>query len=71
MDAVADAVDKVTTLPRKDPLITVLLPEIITAGAPYVPITTLSSENTSRIGNPEISFTDISEPDRVSITENN
>jgi len=71
IDAVAEAVDNVTTRPRNEPEITVLLPVTINAGAPYVPITTLSSENTSSIGKPETSFTDINEPDKASTTENN
>jgi hypothetical protein len=36
-----------------------------------LPMTTLSSLNTSRMGNPEISFTLISEPDSWSVIPNN
>ena len=36
-----------------------------------VPITILSSLNTSRIGNPEMSFTLINDPDKLSVIPNN
>lgn len=71
IDAVLDTIESGATRPLNEPEIIVLLPVTINAGAPYVPITTLSSENTSSIGKPETSFTDISEPDKASTTENN
>ena len=58
-------------VPSNEPVALTVEPETVNAGAPYVPITTLSSENTSKIGKPETSFTDIKEPDKASVTENN
>ena len=46
-------------------------PVTIKPSAPNVPIFTVSSENTSKIGIPEISFTLNKDPDRLSVTENN
>ena len=46
-------------------------PDTFKALEPKVPIVTESSDLTSRIGNPEISFTDIKDPENESITENN
>ena len=46
-------------------------PETLNASAPYVPINTLLSENTSKIGKPEMLLTENSEPDKLSVTVNN
>jgi hypothetical protein len=48
-----------------------LLPVTTSVLLPNVPMTTLSSDDTSSIGSPEISFTDISTPVRESVMENN
>jgi hypothetical protein len=48
-----------------------LEPDTIKASAPKVPILTVSSENTFKIGIPEISFTANKDPERESVTENN
>ena len=50
--------------------IPVLLPEIIMASWVKVPILMVLLENTSIIGIPNILFTENSEPDRESVTEN-
>ena len=41
------------------------------AGAEKSPINTVLSENTSSTGNPEISFTENNDPDKLSVIENN
>jgi hypothetical protein len=46
-------------------------PDTTSALEPKVPIVIVSSDLTSKIGNPEISFTDIKDPENESITENN
>jgi hypothetical protein len=46
-------------------------PDTTNVSCPNVPITTLSSEDTSNIGSPLISFTDINTPVKLSVTENN
>jgi hypothetical protein len=47
------------------------LPPTTNAHAPNVPITTVSFEDTSNIGSPEMSFTDINTPVKQSVMENN
>ena len=50
-----------------EPVITTLLPFTTIPSALNVPILTVSSENTSKIGIPEISFTENKEPDNSSV----
>ena len=51
------------------PIVTLLV--VCNAGATLSPINTVSSENTSSIGRPDISFTENNEPDKLSVIENN
>ena len=44
---------------------------VLSTGATLSPINTVSSENTSSIGKPDMSFTENSEPDKLSVIENN
>ena len=57
--------------PVNEPVIVALLPLTIIASLLNEPIFTVSSENTSKIGNPEISDTANKDPDRESVIENN
>ena len=57
--------------PVNEPVIVALLPLTIIASLLNEPIFTVSSENTSKMGNPEISDTANKDPDRESVIENN
>jgi hypothetical protein len=56
--------------PGEDVNTPTLLPVTTKVFAPNVPMTTLSSEDTSRIGRPDMSLTDTRTPVRQSVTEN-
>ena len=51
------------------PMVTLLV--VLSTGATLSPSKTESSENTSNIGRPDISFTENNEPDKLSVIENN
>lgn len=57
--------------PVNDPVTLEVDPVTTIASAAYVPILTVSLENASITGIPEMSFTAKSEPERESVTENN
>ena len=57
--------------PVNEPVIVALLPLTTIASLLNEPIFTVSFENTSKIGKPEISLTAKSEPERESVIENN
>ena len=57
--------------PVNEPVMVALLPLTIIASLLNEPIFTVSSENTSKMGNPEISDTANKDPDKESVIENN
>ena len=68
---VSAAVGKETVLIEPLNWIEPFEPEITMDSAPNFPKRTLLSENASITGIPEISFTENSDPDKESVTENN
>jgi hypothetical protein len=72
-DAVAafDALIANDDVPNNDPVILAILPDTLMASLLNVPNLTESSDDTAKIGIPEISFTENRDPDNWSVTENN
>jgi hypothetical protein len=58
-------------VPNNEPVILAFEPDTIMASLLNVPNLTESSDDTAKIGIPEISFTENSEPVSESVTENN